>query len=173
MIFCSCSFAQELPTAKQTEEKLMRLLFISLLVFFSITGAAFADQHLTDVVIDVYKSPGWGCCKGWGDHLEKSGFKVRYKDIKRISDLKKKSGVPDNLRSCHTAIVGGYVIEGHVPVEQIARLLQIKPDIVGIAVPGMPIGSPGMESDTIPPQPYQVIAFDKQGRTGIFATYPK
>jgi len=76
------------------------------------------------------------------------------------------------LRSCHTAIVDGYVIEGHVPVEQIIRLLQLRPNVIGLAVPGMPIGSPGMESDTIPPQPYQVIAFDRQGRTGVFASYP-
>jgi hypothetical protein len=81
--------------------------------------------------------------------------------------------VPDSLRSCHTAVVDGYVIEGHVPAEQIIRLLKIRPEVVGVAVAGMPIGSPGMESDTIPAQAYQVIAFDQQGRTGVFASYSK
>ena len=89
-----------------------------------------------------------------------------------MTDFKKKSGVPDKLRSCHTAIVDGYVIEGHVPVEQVIRLLQLRPPILGLAVPGMPIGSPGMESDTIPAQAYQVIAFDQLGRMKIFASYP-
>ena len=80
--------------------------------------------------------------------------------------------MPDALRSCHTAVVDGYIIEGHVPVEQIIRLLELRPDVIGLSVPGMPVGSPGMESDTIPAQAYKVIAFDKQGRTGVFATYP-
>lgn len=89
-----------------------------------------------------------------------------------MSSIKRKHKVPDQLRSCHTAIVDGYVIEGHVPAEQVMRLLRLKPDITGLSVPGMPVGSPGMESDETPAQPYQVIAFDEEGRTGVFATYP-
>ncbi len=80
--------------------------------------------------------------------------------------------MPDHLRSCHTAIVDGYIIEGHVPAKQIIRLLELRPDILGLSVAGMPVGTPGMESDTIPAQAYQVIAFDREGRTEVFANYP-
>ena len=90
----------------------------------------------------------------------------------RLAEIKAHYKIPLQAQSCHTAIVDGYVIEGHVPAEQIIRLLKIRPYIVGLGVPGMPIGSPGMESDTIPAQAYQVIAFDKKGRTGVFANYP-
>ena len=90
----------------------------------------------------------------------------------RIRELKARYKVPEQLQSCHTAIVDGYVIEGHVPAEEILRLLKERPDIVGLGVPGMPVGSPGMEmGDRV--DPYQVIAFDKQGRSWVYASYPK
>jgi hypothetical protein len=102
-------------------------------------------------------------------HLEKSGFKVEKKVLfgKSFVDNKRKLGVPEALRSCHTALVDGYVIEGHVPADLIHKLLKEKPQIVGLAVPGMPVGSPGMEGGK--PEPYEVFTFDKNGRTTVYA----
>ena len=89
-----------------------------------------------------------------------------------MAEVKSRYHIPLQLQSCHTAIVNGYVIEGHVPVADIERLLAEQPDIVGLAVPGMPVGSPGMEVAGVSPQPFAVIAFDKSGKTEVFATYP-
>jgi hypothetical protein len=102
-------------------------------------------------------------------HLQANGFKVQKKDVfgKQFSDVKSKYGVPQRLYSCHTALVDGYVIEGHVPADLIKRMLKEKPPIVGLAVPGMPVGSPGMEGPK--PEPYEVLTFDKQGRTTVYA----
>ena len=94
--------------------------------------------------------------------------------VENVTDLdavKEEQGVPRELRSCHTAIVDGYIIEGHVPVAEIERLLEERPDIAGLAVPGMPVGSPGMEVDGAADQPYDVIAFDKEGQSQIYASY--
>ena len=90
-----------------------------------------------------------------------------------LSEVIKRYGVPPDLQGCHTAIVDGYVIEGHVPAADIDRLLAERPQIAGLAVPGMPVGSPGMEVEGLEPQPYDVIAFDKQGKTSIYASYPQ
>jgi hypothetical protein len=100
-------------------------------------------------------------------HLEKNGFKVERKVLFGNSFMqnKKKLGVPDRLRSCHTAVVEGYVIEGHVPADLIQKILKEKPPIVGLAVPGMPVGSPGMEGGK--PEPHEVLAFDKDGKTTV------
>jgi hypothetical protein len=102
-------------------------------------------------------------------HLEKNGFKVDKKVLfgNSFTENKKKLGVPDRLRSCHTAVVEGYVIEGHVPADLIHKVLKEKPPIVGLAVPGMPVGSPGMEGTK--PEPYEVFTFDKNGKTTIYA----
>jgi hypothetical protein len=102
-------------------------------------------------------------------HLRASGFKIDKKDVfgKKLADIKHQLGVPEQLRSCHTALIGGYVIEGHVPADLIYKLLKDKPQIVGLAVPGMPIGSPGMEGAK--PEPYDVFAFDKSGRATVYA----
>jgi hypothetical protein len=102
-------------------------------------------------------------------HLEKSGFKVNKKILfgKAFTDLKRQHGVPEQLFACHTAIIEGYVIEGHVPADLIEKLLKEKPPIVGLAVPGMPVGSPGMEGGR--PEPYSVLTFDKNGKTTVYA----
>ena len=94
-------------------------------------------------------------------------------DVRNISEIKNRYSVPVKLQSCHTAIVDGYIIEGHVPLAEIERLVVERPDIAGLAVPGMPVGSPGMEVEGVAPHPYDVIAFDKSGRTEVFASYPK
>jgi hypothetical protein len=102
-------------------------------------------------------------------HLQKNGFKVEKKVLfgKNFTDLKRAHGVPERLFACHTALIGGYVIEGHVPADLIQKLLKEKPPVSGLAVPGMPIGSPGMEGGK--PEPYEVFTFDKNGRTTVYA----
>jgi len=102
-------------------------------------------------------------------HLRKNGFKVEHTDLfgKRFTDIKRRHGVPPRLYSCHTALVDGYVIEGHVPADLIYKLLKERPPVVGLAVPGMPVGSPGMEGGK--PEPYEVYTFDKDGRTSVYA----
>jgi hypothetical protein len=116
----------------------------------------------------VYKSPTCGCCNGWVEHLEDSGFTVDARNTNDVMSVKRDSGIPVRLSSCHTAIIDGYVVEGHVPADQIRRLLADRPDVAGIAVPGMPIGSPGMEGPGA--SPYDVLAFTHDGTTSVFAT---
>ena len=103
-------------------------------------------------------------------HLQKNGFDVTDEPTSDLRAIKAKHGVPADLHSCHTAIVDGYVVEGHVPADLITRLVRERPKVVGLAVPGMPIGSPGMETPGRPAQRYSVFTFDKTGRTGVFAT---
>jgi hypothetical protein len=103
--------------------------------------------------------------------MEANGYAVKAVDVVDVPGLKKQHGVPPELQSCHTAIVDGYVIEGHVPVSAIEELLAERPLIVGLAVPGMPVGSPGMEVEGADPQPYDVLAFDAQGNTEVFASF--
>ena len=119
--------------------------------------------------ITVYKDPSCGCCKNWIEYLVKHGYRVDAKDTPDMAGIKRTLGVPDRLTACHTAVVNGYLIEGHVSAEDIERLLAQKPRIAGIAVPGMPAGSPGMDGPHT--QRYQVIAFDKSGKTRVFSTH--
>ncbi len=114
----------------------------------------------------VYKTPTCGCCTGWVEHLEANDFEVDTRDLRSLTAIKMEVGVPPAMASCHTALLQGYVIEGHVPAEAIERLLEERPQIAGLAVPGMPIGSPGMEGPN--PEPYTVYAFDREGRTTEF-----
>jgi hypothetical protein len=101
------------------------------------------------------------------DHLRAAGFKVDARNTQDLASIKREAGVTTALAACHTALVDGYVVEGHVPAEVVQRLLTERPDIAGLSVPGMPEGSPGMEGPN--PQPYQVIAFDHQGHTSVYA----
>jgi hypothetical protein len=119
--------------------------------------------------ITVYKDPNCGCCKSWIEHLIKHGYRVDAKDTSEMAEIKRTLGVPDDLTSCHTGVVNGYLIEGHVPAADIARLLKEKPKIAGLAVPGMPMGSPGMEGPRT--DHYKVLSFDKAGKTKTFASY--
>jgi hypothetical protein len=118
----------------------------------------------------VTKSASCGCCKHWVDHMRKAGFTVEVREIEDVTPTARRLGVPDKLRSCHTSQIGGYVIEGHVPAAEVKRLLATKPKATGIAVPGMVVGSPGMEQGDRK-EPYQVILFDKSGKTKVFASY--
>ena len=119
--------------------------------------------------ITVYKDPSCGCCKNWIEHLIKHGYRVDAKDTPNMTDIKRTLGVPEAMTSCHTAIVNGYLVEGHVPAADIDKLLAKKPRIAGLAVPGMPMGSPGMEGPRS--QAYKVFAFDKTGKTTVFANH--
>ena len=119
-------------------------------------------------LVTVYKSPTCGCCVKWMDHLEANGFRVKGVDVRDMAPTKIRYGVPGNLHSCHTAVVGDYYVEGHVPAEDILRMLEAGEPIAGLAVPGMPVGSPGMEGPR--PESYDVIAVDKDGSRRIFAS---
>jgi hypothetical protein len=127
------------------------------------------DSAAKEPTITVYKDPNCGCCKSWIEHLIKHGYRVDARDTSEMSEIKRNLGVPEGLSSCHTAVVSGYLIEGHVPAKDIARLLKEKPKIAGLAVPGMPMGSPGMEGPRT--QHYKVLSFDKAGTTKTFASY--
>jgi hypothetical protein len=120
--------------------------------------------------VTVYKSATCGCCKEWVKHLEANGFSVKALDVPDLVPYKTANGVPITLGSCHTAKVGGYVIEGHVPASDIKRLLKERPAVSGLAVPGMPIGSPGMEQGNHKER-YEVLTFDKQGKTSVYARH--
>jgi hypothetical protein len=122
--------------------------------------------------ITVYKSPTCGCCTAWETHLTKAGFKVVSKPTDKMIEVRKEFNVPDKMQSCHTAIVDGYVIEGHVPASDVQKLLSERPtDIVGLAAPGMPAKSPGMQPEGEKPSGYDVLSFDKQGNSKVFASY--
>lgn len=121
--------------------------------------------------ITVYRSPSCGCCGIWLEHAQKHGFKVKDVKTEEMEALKQKYNVPPQLESCHTTIVDGYVMEGHIPVDDIKRFLIEKPDnFAGLAVPGMPLGSPGMEAGDMK-QPFKVLAFTDKGQVEVFQEY--
>jgi hypothetical protein len=143
----------------------------SLGILLGIVAVASAQRPATQTM-EVYKSPTCGCCSKWVEHVRQAGFtvKVTEMDDPALSALKTKLGVPRTAQSCHTALIGGYTVEGHVPAAEISRLLKEKPAIQGIAVGGMPLGSPGMEASGTAPQPYNVVTFDKQGAVRVYST---
>jgi len=114
------------------------------------------------LVITVHKDPSCGCCSGWVQHLQKAGFVAKVVETRDIDAVKARLGVPDDLAACHTAELSGYIVEGHVPAAALQRLLAEKPKAAGLAVPGMPVGSPGMEGGS--PEPYEVVLFGPDGR---------
>lgn len=120
--------------------------------------------------LTVTKTPTCGCCGHWVEHMVKAGFKVEVHDVEDVRPVATRLGVPAKLRSCHTAEIGGYAIEGHVPAADVKRLLAERPNAAGIAVPGMVMGSPGMEHGDHR-MPYQTILFDRAGKTTVFASH--
>ena len=130
-------------------------------------GEAAATPSASLVSIKVYKTPTCGCCKEWVKHLEQNGFKAEVVDMPDLSSVKTKYGVAPEHQSCHTAVVGDYTVEGHVPADLIMKMVSEKPAIAGLAVPGMPMGSPGMEGAT--KENYDVLTFDRAGRTTVYA----
>jgi hypothetical protein len=130
---------------------------------------AFALPHLSALpTMTVYKSPSCGCCKEWVKHVTAAGFTVKVINLDDLSMIKSANGVPEALQSCHTVLVGSYVVEGHVPADLIKKMLTEKPAIAGLAVAGMVTGSPGMEMGNTH-TPYSVMAFDKTGKTSVYA----
>lgn len=120
------------------------------------------SEAVESTIIRVHKDPSCGCCSGWVRHLEVAGFNVTVQEERNLQNIRKRLGVPTDLAACHTAEAGGYIIEGHVPVAAIQRLLKERPVATGVAVPGMPMGSPGMEGGT--PERYAVVLFGPDGR---------
>lgn len=117
----------------------------------------------------VYKSPTCGCCSAWIDHVRGGGFTVAVRDINDLDSVKKDLGIPAALGSCHTAVVGRYLVEGHVPADVIDKMLAERPNARGLAVPGMPTGSPGMEVPGRAPDRYDILLFTTDGKSRVFA----
>ena len=140
-----------------TRRLLLRAAGASALV--ALAGCASARRP---ELVTVYKSPTCGCCSDWVKHLRDNGFKVEAHNLDNVSPIRRRYGVPGSLASCHTAIVEGYAIEGHVPASDIVRLLQERPKVIGLAVPGMVFGSPGMEQGG-KVEAYDTLAFDERG----------
>ena len=142
------------------------------LATITVTLVGLCATALATPVVTVYKDPGCECCAAWVTHLRANGFSAVIHDTRNLAAEKKKLGVPKGLRSCHTATIDGYIVEGHVPAAEIKRLLAERPRTAGLAVPGMPHGSPGMETGG-ELQPYDVVLFHKFGQSGIFKSYGK
>lgn len=137
----------------------------------TIDQAAIAESGSpTSGVVQVWKSPTCGCCSAWVDHLRAAGFTVEVTDVDDIARVKREMGVPGSLQSCHTALVDGYVVEGHVPAADVRRLLAERPDVAGLAVPEMPIGSPGMEMGD-QHEPYEVQTFTADGAVAVYSEH--
>jgi hypothetical protein len=164
---------QNLQQAEAASNKMLRTgLFISVFLITAVSvylSMGLFTQPVQAEEITVYKSPTCGCCTKWVNHLEKSGFEVNAINRNDMPSIKHKFGIEQKNQSCHTALVGGYVIEGHVPAADIKRLLTEKPDIHGLTAPGMPMGSPGMEGPH--KDAYDVLAIDRQGKTTVFSSH--
>ncbi len=163
------------PSKRGDSQSRGRRFVLALLgVVVVVGGAAFAwgigligGAGANAAEVQVYKSPYCGCCSQWSRHLRANGFAITVTNVADMEPIKAANGIPSKLHSCHTALVDGYVVEGHVPADVIRRLLSERPDAVGIAVPGMPSSAPGMGQPT--GEPYDVVIFDKKGRTKVYA----
>jgi hypothetical protein len=147
-----------------------KALILALLASVSFGASGQSREPALPEVL-VYKQASCGCCKQWVKHLQKSGFSVRVHDIRDLQAIKKRVGVPVRLESCHTAEVGGYFVEGHVPAQDIERLLRQRSAAKGLAVPRMPAGSPGMEVPSGKVEPYDVLLVGRDGRSSVFSRH--
>jgi hypothetical protein len=138
----------------------------------SAAGASVRPPGVPTARVEVWKSPSCGCCRDWIDHLAREGFEVVAHDTGNTG-ARRRLGLPERFGSCHTAAVGGYVLEGHVPAREIRRLLSQRPDVLGLAVPGMPVGSPGMDGPVYGDRrdPYDVLAIRRDGTAAVYASY--
>ena len=141
--------------------------FILISVLSLVVGPIAFAKDIISKEITVYKNPECGCCKKWVSYLKENNYKVIEKDTHNVLAVKKRLGVPEKVAACHTAVIDGYVIEGHVTNRDIKRLLLFRPEVKGIAVPGMPIGTPGMEQGNTK-ESYNVMSFDKDGNTKVY-----
>lgn len=128
-------------------------------------------DHAGPISITVYASPTCGCCSEWVKHVEEHGFEAEVIHRSDILAVKEELGVPSELQSCHTAVVNDYLVEGHVPAEDLRRFLAEAPEARGLTVPGMPVGSPGMEMPSGEVDPYQVLVFRSDGSTSVYAEH--
>ncbi len=151
-----------------TKQGLSRLIILTV---SAMVMACSADEQVLATEVLMYKDPNCGCCGTWAKHLQAEGFNVTEKISSDMDSIKAKHGVAPRLASCHTAIVDGYVIEGHVPADDIKRLLKERPKIAGLTAPGMPAKSPGMQAEGLPPKGYDVLSFDKRGGTAVYSHY--
>lgn len=150
----------------------MRTPFLPTLARLVIIGSTLLNGQLrAEVPIDVYKTRTCGCCGKWVEYLRANGFAPKVIEVASTAEFRVKFGVPEKLQSCHTAVVAGYAVEGHVPASDIHRMLKERPKVKGISVPGMPVGSPGMEQGSRR-DAYYVLAFDSAGAVTEFKKYP-
>lgn len=151
--------------------KSIKILMVCVLLSLSFSIKAEGQVKTVEpIVIEVYRSPSCGCCSKWIAHLKENQFDVKDHVTNDVQVIKDKYGVPEKMASCHTALVNGYVIEGHVPAADIRKLLKLKPAVIGISVPGMPSGTPGMEMGG-KKDPYQVVSFDEEKKYEVFSSY--
>lgn len=148
---------------------LTRRSFVLSALAAAMLAATGLPAHAAEETLEVYKTPWCGCCTAWVDHMRDAGFAVRVTEMEDLEPFKASHGVTADLASCHTALIGGYVVEGHVPASDVARLLKERPEATGLAVPGMPVGSPGMEMGG-EGDPYEVVLFGP-GKRETFARY--
>ncbi|MBI5941138.1 MAG: DUF411 domain-containing protein [Caulobacterales bacterium] len=134
-------------------------------------AGACAPKPVAAKAITVYKDPNCGCCGGWVDHLKRAGYSAMVVEPSDLTAIRARHGVPDAVLSCHMAVIDGYFVEGHVPAEDIDRLIRLKPMARGLAVPGMPVGSPGMESPDGQRDPYDVLLIMRDGSSSAFARH--
>ncbi len=146
-----------------------RSLLATVPLMFYASIRAGAQRGASPRAVTVYKDPTCGCCTKWSELLRQSGFAVTIRSIGELD--RSRYVVPSALNSCHTAILDGHIVQGHVPIADILRMMQQGDAVYGLAVPGMPIGSPGMEVPGVNSQPYDVIAFDRTGKSRVFASY--
>lgn len=141
----------------------------------TLAAAVVVAQKPVPTAVEVFRSPTCGCCMKWVEHLRHAGFQVNVKELEQdaLDKVKAQYGIPQAAQSCHTARVAGYTVEGHVPADAVQKLLKTKPAVSGIAVGGMPVGSPGMEIPSGKAQPFDVVSFTKDGGTKVFASYNK
>ncbi len=149
-----------------------RMFLTAMGASFAIGGTAIAVRGAIGVAsaaateVVVWKSPSCGCCEGWVQHMRAAGYALTVHDVDDVDPIKARLGVPATMQSCHTALVDGYVLEGHVPADSVARLLRERPAAKGLAVPGMPQGSPGMETGV--KEPYAVVLFGAPGGASVY-----
>jgi hypothetical protein len=147
-----------------------RRIFLSTAAAVAAAGSVASMASAPLPQVEVYKNPDCGCCGAWVDHLRAAGFPVRVHETPDTAAVRKRHGIPDRFGSCHTGVVAGYALEGHVPADDVKRLLAKKPVAAGLSVPGMPVGSPGMEMGSRK-DPFQVLLIDKAGRSSVFALH--
>ncbi|MBN4060527.1 DUF411 domain-containing protein [bacterium AH-315-I20] len=152
-------------------KQLKKTRFVLGLLFAPILAVSILTTESTATEVMMYKNASCDCCGAWAKHMKNQGFTVKETPRDDMTVVKEKYGVPDRLASCHTAIVDGYVIEGHVPALEVQRLLKERPKVVGLTAPGMPMQSPGMQAEGKTPSNYDVLAFDKQGHTKVYQRY--